>query len=259
MDNIDLPILSEYNINSEPPKYIALSDPVLCFNNLNEWIIIDLDIFLKTPIIWTKIYKDNSAIDASIVVCPHTLRASVFENKLKSVKYDDNDRLILTDDEKTLIPIDLNIAIDINSELEPNKRYQVYIQTLRNALVDYYDIKYLHPNKKNNKYIINKKYLSNRLDEYDNEITSDLTFHPKTLVHILQYTSLKNGQKKITILIGKDANNIDFKGYDNKKSGFDEYLMNFSDDIIKRECFIMPILYYKACAIYKHAKFITLS
>ena len=262
MDSIDFPILTDYEINSEPPRTIALSDPVLCFNNLNEWIIIELDVFLKTPIIWTKIYKDTKQIDASIVLCPRTLRASVFEGKLKSVKYQD-ERLILEDAEHTLIPIDVNVAIDINSELEPSKRYQIYIQTLRNALVDYYDIKYMHPIKKinkstMNKYVINKNYLSNRLDEYDMEITKEMQFHPKTLVHILQYTSTKSNHKKITILIGKEANNIDYKGYDNKKSGFDEYLITFSDDIIKRECFIMPILYYKALKIYPNAKIITL-
>jgi len=259
MNNIDFPILSEYVINSEPPRYIALSDPVLCFNNLNEWIVIELDVFLKTPVIWTKIFQDNKAIDASIIVCPHTLRASVFEGKLKSVKYED-ERLILQNEEKSLIPIDLNISIDINSDLELHKRYQIYIQTLRNALVDYYDIKYLHPsltNSKQKKYIINKTYLTNRLDESDNEITTELMFHPKTLVHIIQYTS-KNGNRKITILIGKEANNIDYKGYDNKKSGFDEYLMSFSDDLIKKECFIMPILYYKALKIYPDAKKILL-
>jgi len=257
MDNIDFPILTEYEINSEPPKNIALSDPVLCFNNLNEWIIIDLDVFLKTPIIWTKIYQDTKEIDASIVVCPRTLRSSVFEGKLKSIKYQD-DRLILEGTEKSLIPIDLNIAVDINSELELSKRYQIYIQTLRNALVDYYDIKYLHPTKKINKYVINKNYLSNRLDEYDNEITSELQFHPKTLVHILQYMSTKSNHRKITILIGKEANNIDYKGYDNKKSGFDDYLIHFSDDIIKRDCFIIPILYYKAIKIYPSAKIVIL-
>ena len=45
MDNINFPILIDYTINSEPPRNIALSDPVLCFNNLNEWILIDLNIF----------------------------------------------------------------------------------------------------------------------------------------------------------------------------------------------------------------------
>ena len=256
MDNIVLPILTEYIINSESPKTIALSDSVLCFNSLNEWIIIELDIFLKTPIIWTKIFIDNKTLDVSIIVCPRTLRSSVFEGKLKSVKYE-GERLILEDEEKSLIPIDLNISIDINSELEPNKRYQIYIQTLRNALVDYYDIKYLHPIHKLKKYVINKLYLSNKLDEYDNEITTELTYHPKTLVHIIQYTS-NNGKRKITILIGKEANNFDYKGYDNKKSGFDEYLMKFGDDIIKKECFIMPILYYKALKIYPDAKKISL-
>jgi hypothetical protein len=262
MKNIEFKILSEYEINSIPPKSISLNNKVLCFNNLNEWIIIELEQFLKTPIIWTKIYQDNKALDASIVVCPRTLRSSVFEGKLKFSQYDD-ERLILEKEDKTLVPIDLNISIDINSELEPNKRYQIYIQTLRNALVDYYDIKYLHPiNKKSDKYIINKNYLSNTLNDFDEEIDEEfdyhkLTYHPKTLVHIIQYTS-KSGERKISIIIGKDSNNIDIKGYDNKKSGYDDYLLKFSDDIIKKECFIMPILYYKAMQIYKYAKIIIL-
>ena len=263
---INYPILTDYDINSQPPKHIGLLDHVLCFNNLNEWIIIQLDQFLKTPIIWTKIFQDNKAIDASIVVCPITLRSSVFEGKLKAVQYD-GDRLILENEDKTLIPIDLNISVDINSELEPNKRYQIYIQTLRNALVDYYDIKYLHINKnktnktnktnKKNKYIIDKEYLSNRLDEENKEIKDELTYHPKTLVHLIQYVS-NSGERKITVIIGKDSNNIDIKGYDNKKSGYDDYLIKFSEDIIKRECFIIPILYYKAKKIYNNAKFIIL-
>lgn len=259
MKNIEFKILSEYEINSKPPKSISLNNKVLCFNNLNEWIIIQLEQFLKTPIIWAKIYQDNKALDASIVVCPQTLRSSVFEGKLKFSQYD-GERLILEKEDKTLVPIDLNISIDINSELEPNKRYQIYIQTLRNALVDYYDIKYLHPsnNKNYKKYIINKNYLTNTLNDFDEEIDyHKLTYHPKTLVHIIQYTS-KSGERKISIIIGKDSNNIDIKGYDNKKSGYDDYLLKFSDDIIKKECFIMPILYYKAIQIYKHAKIIIL-
>jgi len=269
--NIDFKILSEYEINSKPSKNISLNNKVLCFNNLNEWIVIELEQFFKTPIIWTNIYLDNKAIDASIVVCPRTLRSSVFEGKLKFSQYD-GERLILEKKDKTLVPIDLNISIDINAELEPNKRYQIYIQTLRNALVDYYDIKYLHPknnktdktNKTDKKYIINKNYLTNTLNEFGEEIVYNkdidkdrLSYHPKTLVHIIQYTS-KSGERKISIIIGKDSNNIDIKGYDNKKSGYDDYLLKFSDDIIKKECFIMPILYYKAIQVYKNAKIIIL-
>jgi hypothetical protein len=259
MNNINYPILTEFTVDTNPPKDLALSDPVLCFNNSNEWIIIEIDLLLKTPIIWTKIYTENKAKDVSIVLCPRTLRASVFDGKLKSLKYDD-ETLILEKEDKSLIPIDLNVSIDTESNLEINKRYQVSIQTLRNSLVDYYDIKYLHPNKKTSKYIINKNYLKNRLDEYDQEIIMDtehLSYHPKTLVHIIQYLSDK-GTRKITLLIGNDSTNIESLGYDNKKSGYDSYILNYENKIIEKDSFIMPILYYKALKIYPNSKKIIL-
>jgi len=257
--DINLPILEKFEINSEPPAKIKLSSPVLCFNNLNEWIIIDLNIMARTPIIWTEVMTDNKLIPVSIVMCPRTLRASVFEGKLKS-KYYKGDRLILENEEKSLIPIDMNIAIDDEYNLEINKRYQVYIQTLKNSLIDYYDIKYLHMTKKNKeyKYIIHKDYLFDKLDESGNKINLDLKFHPKTLVNLIQYISSKTNKKKITIIVGKDSNLLEIKGYDNKKSGFDEYILQYEEEIIKKESFIMPILYYKALQIYPNAKIIIL-
>lgn len=254
LDDVDYPILKNFTIDNEPIKDLALSDPVLCFNNLNEWIIVDIDQLLKTPIIWTKVYTDNKAKNVTIALCPRTLRASMFDGKLKAKHYD-GDRLILETEEKSLIPIDLNIAIDLESNLEINKRYQISIQTLRNSLVDYYDIKYLHPTKKTNKYIINKNYLTNRLDELDQEI-GETQFHPKTLVYIIQYVSDK-GIRKITILIGNDSSLISL-GYDNKKSGFDKYISDYENEIIKKDCFIMQMLYYKAIKIYENAKKIIL-
>ncbi len=256
LDRVDLPILTEFVIDNNPPKHIALSDPVLCFNNSVDWIIIELDQLLKTPIIWTKLYADSKTIDVSIVLCPKTLRASVFDGKLKSLKYD-QDRLILEKKDKSIIPIDLNVAIDLDSNFEINKRYQVSIQTLRNSLVDYYDVKYLHAINSPTKYVINKSYLKNKLDDNDEEILLDLPYHPKTLVHIIQYLSDK-GNRKITILIGSDSNLLESLGYDNKKSGYDNYILNYENKIIEKDSFIMPILYYKAIKIYPDAKKITL-
>ena len=145
MDVIDYPILTEFTIQTDAPSNIALTDPVLCFNNSNEWIVVDFDELLKTPIIWTKMYTENKIKDVSIVVCPRTLRSCVFDGKLKS-KYYDGEKLILENQEKSLIPIDFNISVDLDNNLEINKRYQISIKTLRNSLVDYYDIKYLIPN-----------------------------------------------------------------------------------------------------------------
>lgn len=255
ISDIDLPILNKFDINNEPPAKISLSSSVVCFNNLNEWIIIDLNIFMKTPIIWTNIYSEDKIIDVSIVICPRTLRCAVFEGHLKS-KFYKADRLILENKEKSLLPIDLNIAIDNEYNLEINKRYQLYIQTLKNALIDYYDIKYLHPNSDIKKYVIRKNYLYDNNDIYD-KIIDEKKFHPKTLVHLIQYNS-KDNTKKITILIGKDSNLLEIKGYDNKKSGFDEYILKYEEDIIKKESFIMPMLYYKAIEIYKYAKIVIL-
>jgi hypothetical protein len=252
---VDFEILTKFDINDIPPKHISLSKPVVCFNNLNEWIIIDLNQFLKTPIIWTEIYSEDKIINVSIIVCPITLRCAVFEGKFKS-KYYKDDRLILENEEKSLIPIDLNIALDNEYNLELNKRYQLYVQTLKNALIDYYDIKYLHPKNLAKKYVIRKNYLTDKSDEFGNIIESE-KFHPKTLVHLIQYNSKEN-KKKITIIIGKDSKLLEINGYDNKKSGFDYYLLKYENEIIEKESFIIPMLYYKAIEIYKNSKIIIL-
>ena len=89
-----------------------------------------------------------------------------------------------------------------------------------------------------------------------NNIESE-KFHPKTLVHLIQYNSKEN-KKKITIVIGKDSDLLDINGYDNKKSGFDNYLLKYENEIIEKESFIMPMLYYKAIQIYKNSKIVIL-
>jgi len=256
LTEIDYPVLKDYEVTSDPIKNLALTDPVLCFNDANQWTVIDLRQFLKTPIIWTKYYEAGKAKDVSIVVCPRTMRSCVFPGKLHT-KYYDGNNLYLENEEESLIPIDINISIDLHSEVEINKRYQVYIQTLRNSLVDYYDIKYLH-SKETHKYIINKNYLHNRLDELDQDIQMyEVNIHPKTLCHVIQYVSEK-GERKNTMLIGSDSTNFDTMGYDNKKSGFDKYLSDYGEKIIEKNSFIMPVLYYKGIELYKHSKKIIL-
>ena len=252
---VEFEILTKFYVNDTPPKDIKLNKPVVCFNNLNEWIVIDINQFIKTPIIWTEIYSEDKIINVSIIVCPRTLRCAVFEGKFKS-KYYKDDRLILENEEKSLIPIDLNISIDNEYNLELNKRYQLYVQTLKNALIDYYDIKYLHPKSDIKKYAIRKNYLTDKFDEFGKIIELE-KFHPKTLVHLIQYNS-KDNTKKITIIIGKDSELLEINGYDNKKSGFDGYLLKYENEIIEKESFIMPMLYYKAIQIYTNSKIIIL-
>jgi hypothetical protein len=236
-------------INDDIIKSLALSDPVISFNNGNYWIIMPLDIMLRYPIIWTKLYTDTKIIDVSIVLCVRTLQISMFDSTLKFHSYIKN-KLFLSNNENSLIPIDNNISIDIDKNLEYNKRYQVEIQTLRNALIDYNDVKYLHINKKG-KYVLNKDYLHNYLD-YENIKIDELIYHPKTLIHLIQYES--HNKKKITLLIGSDATNIEPTGYDKKKSGFDKYVATYVNKIIEKNAYIMPILYYQAKILYPDSR-----
>jgi hypothetical protein len=257
LKDINFPILTDYEINSTPFDNIILTKPVLCFNNFNNWVMIDINQMLKTPLISTQIYYENEIKNATIVLCPYTLRAVMFEGNLKSSYYDD-DRLILKNEENTLIPIDINISIDMENNFEITKRYSVIIQTIRNALVAYSEIQYLHP-KNSNKYVINESYLSNNLDENNKDIIiyNKIHFHPKTLVYIIQYNTKKNKIKN-TIIIGKNSDIIFNNGYDNKKSGIDKYIEKYSNEIQKRECFIMQMLYFKAIKIYNKSKIIIL-
>lgn len=252
---MEYPILSNDDliINDNNIKSLALSDPIISFNNGVNWVILPLNLMLSYPIIWTKLYTENDIIDVSIVLCLRSLQISMFEGKLKYNSYSNN-KLLLINNEKSIIPIDNNISIDKNKILEFNKRYQVEIQTLRNALIDYNDVKYLHPKNKLGSpasYVIKKEYLNNYLD-YENIKIDELIYHPKTLIHIIQYES-KN-KKKITLLIGSDANNMEPVGYDKKKSGFDKYISIYVNKIIEKNAYIMPILYYQAKILYPDAR-----
>lgn len=136
----EYPILihDELIINDDIIKSLALSDPIISFNNGNNWIILPLHLMLSYPIIWTKLYTDTEVIDVSIVLCLRTLQISMFDGKLKFNSYEKN-KFTLINTENSIIPIDNNISINQNKIIEFNKRYHVEIQTLRNALIDYPD------------------------------------------------------------------------------------------------------------------------
>jgi hypothetical protein len=241
---------TEYDINDDIIKTLALSDPIVSFNNGNFWVILPLDLMLKYPIIWTKLYLENNIQDVSIVLCLKTFQIIMFDGKLEYNSYNKN-LLILTNDKKELIPINNNILIDKNKNLDFNKRYQVELQTLRNALIDYNDVKYFHLKNKKAKYILNPDYLSNYLDNENNKI-DELIYHPKTLIHVIEYET--GNKKKKTLLIGSNANNMEPTGFDKKKSGFDKYVSIYVNKLIEKNAFIMPILYFQAKILYPDAK-----
>ena len=113
--------------------------------------------------------------------------------------------------------------------------------TLKNALMLVPDLLILQTNKSVYP-VINKKYYTNKLDTSDNKIKSSI--HPKTLVYIIKYKSLKSNKSKKLILIGKDASKNNVSGYDLYKSGIMDYLDKYKYKIMENSGYIYPILWF---------------
>jgi hypothetical protein len=249
----------DYVINDELINDFALSDVSISVFNGNYWIVFPLIYLYYYPIIYFDHYEKTAddklkTISTSLIFCLVTSRCVLVDGIYNFTKYIDN-RLILKNNNNQLLPIDLGILIDTKDNVVVKKRYQIRINTLRNALIEFQDIKYLHiKNKIKNNYD-KFNYYSNRYD-FNHSLLDKKKIHPKTLVYIINYLA-NNNKYKNTIIIGSDPNST-ITGYDSRKSGFDDYVSQIHNDLVEHDAFIMPMLYYMAILIYPDAKIIKL-
>lgn len=244
----------DIEINEKPFKNVLLKEYVINFFNGLRWIIVPLKIMEIYSIIHTKYYDDEKQIDISIIVCPLTLRAINIKGKYKFKKYI-NGIMALINEKEDIVQIDIGLKIDNEYNIISNKRYEVKIRTLRNSLIEFQDCLYLHiKHDITNNNIIDSEYYNNLLN-IDGTLLdlSNIPFHPKTLVNIVQYIS-QYGEHKQTIIIGFDASIDNVSGYDTKTSLINKYLIKFYDEIINKNAYIIPILLIHAINIYKNAK-----
>jgi hypothetical protein len=229
--------LSDYKYKQNHILSINLSDQIILFNVSNEWKVIPLIVSLSYPIIYDKLDKNI----ISIIVCPVTFRCSVFNNEYCFEKYN-NDIMLLKNKTTGLIePITQKINIDGKTIFNNSKRFEIKMMTLKNALMMVPDLLILQTNKLIEP-VINKKYYTNKLDIFDNKIKSSI--HPKTLVYIIKYKSIKSNKNKKIILLGKDNSKNHVSGYDLGKSGIIEYLDKYKYKIIENSGYIYPILWF---------------
>uniref|UniRef100_A0A6C0EBV5 Uncharacterized protein n=1 Tax=viral metagenome TaxID=1070528 RepID=A0A6C0EBV5_9ZZZZ len=245
--------LIDYTVTDIPSPDVSLSDIVFIFFNGVFWNIITLDTVTRYPIIYNKYASDNSQIDVSVIICPLTLRSTIVKGKFRFVKYE-NATMILTNDDNDLLRNDIGMIVNEKHQVMPNKRFEIKIKTLRSALIDFQDCKYLNPVEKKNP-IINNKYYLNDLSIDGSRISSDI--HPKTLVMVIQYLSSK-GENKNTVIVGADAQKIKATGYDDKSTYFNKYLKKYYDKMIERKGYVINILWCYVKYIYKNAKIIYL-
>lgn len=244
-----------FTFESDHDMTIKLSDQVILYNNGTDWQVVPLLVSLSYPIIYDYYQFEENKYDISLVVCPISLTATIFKGKFKFETYVDNIMILRDIDTDELIPINSNYKLNNQTENFTNKRIEVKIITLRNAIIFAPDPKYMILNK-NIKLspILDIHYYSNNVDLNNNEFNS--LIHPKTLVYVVQYKSYNLEENKTSILLGKDVNKSEVTGYDFRKSKMYDYLKKINTKILNREGYILPCLWYVAKSVYPSARLI---
>lgn len=249
--------ISNEDITSKVPEGLMLNDIVLIFNYEGQWIAIPLTTLTKYPIIY--LLNTDTKEYGSIICCLLTLRSMYVFEKVRWIGYNglnatfNNEGGEITDFENKL---------DKDGEkIVEFKRSHTKFQSLRSALIEYGDIKYINLNLEHKKSLIPIDYYKNLTDYEEKEIkikdNNQKTYiHPKTLCTLIQYVSDSN-VTKTTIIVGKQVNNKNIdESYDPKKNKIDEYLANSSEKLIEKRAFIMNILYYTAKSLFPDVKYI---
>lgn len=239
---------------------ILMKDEIFAYHDGLSWKIIPLNLLKKYPVIHDQYYDDisDTTFPITVALCPFTLVCSVFAGLYIPSEYMISSSLILTNSKGDLLPIISGYSTNPDGETHRVKRWECFIKIFRNAITEYPDCLYLKKNNDTNiQYILDSKYYVNNDLLYSAMKSPDMV-HPKTLVYVLQYRSLKTGNDKYTIIVGKDAT-IDFPtGYNVKDSGIMEYIDSMHFKLNERSVFIMPILWFSWINFYPYAKIIRL-
>ncbi len=247
--------LNDYKFERDHNDNLKLTSRVVIYNSGDTWKVIPFDVCLSYPIIYDVYSNDEETFNITFIICPITLRSIYLKGKFEFLTYDESCRMILReiDDKESLIYIDIGTKIDKKYIIQTNKRSEVKITTLRNALTFLPDAYFLNlNNNKNIKYVIGNEYYQNKLDINMKEINGGI-IHPKTLVYVIQFKGVEE-EHKVIIILGKDISSENVTGYDAKQSHIFDYLENQKTRIINKEGFIMPMLWHTTKIAYPTAE-----
>ncbi len=238
--------LSDCIIGADISVNTSLYDIFVTYYIDNKLKIIKLDDMLGTVILYDG--------DVTLIVNPLTLATCVYYGHITISDIDEyTGQLLLrrSPDEPSfkLGETILNIG---TSQLNL-KTIQCKIMILRDIFI--FDSDPLYVKIKNPQYIIPKAYMENKQDIHDNTINE--TYHPKTLVYVIVYTS-NSGKRKHTILIGKGSNSKTPSGYNFKNSKFSTYIKVYADKLEEMQSYIYPMFWFSANKIFDNARIIIL-
>jgi hypothetical protein len=246
-------------IVKETYKYFSINAAVVCFYNGVDWSIILLADMLAYPVLYFNFWseKDETMYENTLVVCPITIRSMIYKGKIKILDVIDNRLYLLNTDTGDEFFMDLpytghyddqGVEKKIKSQV---KRHEVKILLLRDVFTSVLDPKYMIVNEKN-RTIIYDGYYSNRYTHLGFPIHT--TFHPKTIVYMVQYHSYKINAYRYTVIVGNDINKENVTGYNYKTSGIGEFMDQHKQMFIKKRAYIYPIFWFMVDVLYRDVK-----
>ena len=230
-----------------------LTDKVVVFYNGERWNIVKLTDMYAYPIIYFNYISHtlNATFINSLVLCPITLRIMIFKGRVEFEKYDNIElhlRHIDTDDIFSMSQPFINTHTHI-------LRRFVKLTSLRNAFTLVSDPIYITVLDRLD-YAVDIGYITNNNDMNDKLYVS--TYHPKTVVYVVQYYSNNTSEYKHAILVGHDANKYKPTGYDYVKSRLMIYINSYHQKIEEKKAYIFPVFWYLAGMLYPAAKVLRL-
>jgi hypothetical protein len=246
-------ILTEksYDILQEVPQNLNLFTTVVIYYTGDYWKCIPIHDILPYMVLHDKYIdmQSNKEQAISLIICPYSLLCCVVDDIMYPNEVING---VMTFKNKD------NLIFDFtnNKSGEKIKKRETYIKKLRNVFSEYNDILYVKIKEKNNKKVLPVSYYKDLLDENKN-IIEIKKIHPKTLVHVIEYSN-SAGDNKYTIVIGKKASKRKAYGYNSEFNKFDEYLKEIESELKFRDGFVYQMIYYKAIQYFKNKKVIKL-
>lgn len=245
-------------ITSDIYKHFQVSDKIVSFYNGKSWCVITLYNMLCYPILYFDFWsdKDKTTYRNTLLVCPITLRSMIYKGKIKIIDVI-NDRLFLlntdTGDEFFMDTPYTGHYDEKGKEKKIKshvKRHEVKIVVLRDAFMFLLDPTYMIIKKdKQVKTIIYSGYYTNQFTHIG--LATYTTFHPKTLVYMIQYYSHHTKDYRYTVIVGRDINRETPTGYNYRASGLWDFMVKHMRELIEKRAYIYPIFWFMIDKIYK--------
>lgn len=244
-------------ITSDTYKHFKITDNVVCFFNGRDWNIVLLEDMLSYSVLYFDFWsqKDNIVYKNSLVVCPITLRSMIYKGRIRILDVV-NDRLYLLNTcTKDEFFMDAPYTGHYDGEGKEKKikshvkRHEVKLLILRDTFMYLIDPKYIVlKNGLKHRSVIYERYYTDRLTYNGNRIYT--TFHPKTIVYVVQYYSHSMKQYRYTAIVGRDINKEYVTGFSYKFSGTWNFINKHINEFVKKKAYVYPVFWFMIEKLY---------